>query len=434
MAIDDDLLLTPLLFSSGGNLPDPWQNGDIGTPTLAGDASYDSGTFTIHADGTDIDGSSDSFHFVYQPLDGDCHIIARIDSQSASAEDWNKVGVMIRDSLTPASAFTAVFVTGDHGLLALTRYSAGISTTPDSGPSTYTFPIWLAISRHDGNLFDLQYSTDGTNWVTITSLQITMGTTVYLGLAATSHNPGILDTATISQVIAVGDTPTDHTSLWPNTTIPSVPDSGDANSYTLGTAFRTVKPGQVTGVRFYKGSVDNIGPHVGSLWDLDTGEELAQVTFTDEVLGWNTAYYATPIPIEVGKWYVTSYTVPGGHYSGVNNYFADHGWDAYPLEAPATGEVPGGNGRFNDDRPFPFVPTYPNKTFGGSNYYADLVFEPTGPDEPWDMPKYPIDDENSVLPDGRPKYREHVTFVYGPNGLSYSISQVIPVKPNSETL
>jgi len=52
----------------------------------------------------------------------------------------------------------------------------------------------------------------------------------------------------------------------------------------------------------------------------------------------------------------------------------------------------------------------------------------------WDAPQEPVDDENTVLPDGRPKYREHTTFVYGPNGFQYSISQVIPVKPDSSTI
>jgi hypothetical protein len=57
--------------NSGGGLPSPWSNQDVGTVSASGSASESSGTFTINGAGSDIWGSSDEFHYVYQSLSGD---------------------------------------------------------------------------------------------------------------------------------------------------------------------------------------------------------------------------------------------------------------------------------------------------------------------------------------------------------------------------
>ena len=83
-------------------LPAPWTGRDIGSPALAGSASAAGGTFTVTAGGIDIWGTSDQFHFVYQPLQGDVEVIARVASLQY-ADPWSKAGVMIRETLTGAS-------------------------------------------------------------------------------------------------------------------------------------------------------------------------------------------------------------------------------------------------------------------------------------------------------------------------------------------
>ena len=77
-------------------------NRDIGSPARAGSASAPNGTFTVAGAGADIWDISDQFHFVYQPLQGDVEVIARIASLQY-ADDWSKAGVMIRETLTGRS-------------------------------------------------------------------------------------------------------------------------------------------------------------------------------------------------------------------------------------------------------------------------------------------------------------------------------------------
>src|SRR5205823_14318869 len=61
---------------------------------------------------------------------------------------------------------------------------------------------------------------------------------------------------------------------------PAPGGGGDTNSVEVGVKFRADTSGSVTGIRFYKLSV-NTGPHIGSLWT-STGTLLASATFTGE--------------------------------------------------------------------------------------------------------------------------------------------------------
>ncbi len=80
-------------------LPAPWTSADVGSPASPGSASATGGTFTVGGGGVDIWGTSDQFQFVYQPLQGDVEVIARVASLQY-ADPWSKAGVMIRETLT----------------------------------------------------------------------------------------------------------------------------------------------------------------------------------------------------------------------------------------------------------------------------------------------------------------------------------------------
>ena len=147
---------------------------------------------------------------------------------------------------------------------------------------------------------------------------------------------------------------------------PSVPSVSDPGAVELGLRFSPTGDGFVSGVRFYKGS-GNTGTHEGSLWST-TGERLAAVTFTNETsTGWQTAAFASPVPVTAGTSYVVSYTAPNGHYPGVLDAFTAQGVDATPLQVaggfgvPAAG-VYGPSGRF------------PNASYRNTAYGVDATF------------------------------------------------------------
>ena len=81
---------------------------------MAGSTSYTSATFTLDGAGADIWGLIDEFHYVYQPLNNDGEIIARVKSQ-ANTSGWAKAGVMIKESTASGSSYVMMAVTPLNG-------------------------------------------------------------------------------------------------------------------------------------------------------------------------------------------------------------------------------------------------------------------------------------------------------------------------------
>src|SRR5262249_9142068 len=127
--------------------------------------------------------------------------------------------------------------------------------------------------------------------------------------------------------------------------------------------------GFVTGVRFYKGSL-NTGTHIGNLWS-SSGTLLATATFAGETAaGWQQVNFASPVAITANTTYVVSYFAPAGRYAFDGNYFTTNGVTNGPLHALANNEDPGGNGVFN----YGSSSSFPPHTFNAANYWVDVVF------------------------------------------------------------
>jgi methionine-rich copper-binding protein CopC len=161
-------------------------------------------------------------------------------------------------------------------------------------------------------------------------------------------------------------------SIWSCSATPAVASAPDPNAVELGVKFRADVAGTITGVRFYKGSTNNTGTHVGHLWS-STGELLASATYINETAsGWQQANFDNPVPIRATTTYVASYFAPNGNYAFDRRYFATSGVDNAPLHALRDG-VDGGNGVFV------YGPGggFPTSTYNASNYWVDVVFSPS---------------------------------------------------------
>jgi len=210
-------------------MPSPWSSTDVGTPLTAGTADYSAGdqSFYLDGSGADVFGSNDQFHFVYQTLNGDGTIIARVRYQTDSSS-WAKAGVMIKQSATAGSAFVDALVSPDvspntpnvngvgcdaNGCLSplppvnpamgngvRMQYTGSKSATPSSYPTGFTEPNkWLELQRV-GNTFTSWLSADGVNWTKIGSTTLTMTGPVTIGLFDTSHNIGVASSAMFDHV------------------------------------------------------------------------------------------------------------------------------------------------------------------------------------------------------------------------------------------
>ncbi len=193
-----------------------------GYPATVGSYSYNAATdtFTVKADGADIWGNADDFHFVYKELTGDADIIAKVVS-CENTNEWAKAGVMIRDSLDEDSTHALMCVTpsGRRAFQNRPVYK-DTSLTAHSDVNQITTPIWVKLERESGipnDVITAYYSTSPTlpaenDWIRQPEDEYTgddasrnpagvvMTDPVYVGLAYTSHEADIFGEAVFSDV------------------------------------------------------------------------------------------------------------------------------------------------------------------------------------------------------------------------------------------
>lgn len=178
-------------------LPSVWSDGDIGSVGVVGSASYSNGTFAVSGAGSGtMITSADSFHFVYQPLNGDGTIVARVLTVQGSSAA--QAGIMIRETLTPGANHVYLFDYSSE-LLLTERTTTGSSSAYQYAGSA-TLPYWIKLTR-SGNVFTMYGSADGVNWVQLGASQtVNMATSVYVGLAVSNRNTTSTATATFDSV------------------------------------------------------------------------------------------------------------------------------------------------------------------------------------------------------------------------------------------
>jgi galactose oxidase len=183
----------------GISCPSGWTCGDIGNPAPAGSQSLSGGTWTLQAGGSDIFGTSDSFHFVWQSLATDGSLTARAVSLT-SPSAWEKAGAMMRATTDPGSPYYGIFDTTGNGVVVQWRSAQG-GTTAQVKVAAST-PVYLEVVRI-GTSFTAATSTNGTTWTAVPGSTVTVANlsgTLLRGLALTSHSGGNLGTATLDTV------------------------------------------------------------------------------------------------------------------------------------------------------------------------------------------------------------------------------------------
>lgn len=254
------------------SLPTPWASGDIGSPALSGSAAYSSGTFTVKGAGKDIWGTSDQFRFVYRSLSGDGQIVARVASLQKT-HAWAKAGVMMRRSLYPGSPHAFALVSAGSGVSFQQRtVGKGTSSTVASGSGAA--PVWLRIVRK-GSQFTASRSTDGATWKVMGTTTVSMPSTIYVGLAVTSHNASARTTASFSNVAFKTATTSSNSLPSVSVTSPASGQTFTAPAVVTVTASAADGDGTISKVEFYRGSTligtDTSSPYSASTGSLSAG-------------------------------------------------------------------------------------------------------------------------------------------------------------------
>jgi regulation of enolase protein 1 (concanavalin A-like superfamily) len=191
---------TTARMSGVAAVPADWHAADIGAPT-PGNSWVSGTTWTSHAGGADIWASRDQFRYLYRTYTGDADIVVRVSSLQ-NVDPATKGGIMIRESLAMTARNVSLVSTPGYGVVFQHRTTAG-GRTASIGGSRSTTPRWLKLAKR-GNTITAFESANGSAWTMIGSQSVTLPSTYFVGLAATSHDP--------TAVAAVG---AEHLSVGP---------------------------------------------------------------------------------------------------------------------------------------------------------------------------------------------------------------------------
>ena len=336
------------------NPPYPWLTQDLGPVGVTGSAAYGNGVFTVAGAGADIQSTGDVFRYVYGSASGNCTITARVPSLQ-NVNPWSKAGVMIRASLATNVANAFIGVTPGNGVTWQYRSSAGGATTYNT-TTGLSAPYWVRLVR-SGSTFTGYVSLDGVTWTQQGTATFTMASTVYVGLALTSHDAANLATATFDNVLAPGwaaSTPppapaTLTATAWDSLVVLGWPASSGASSY-------NVKRATTTGGAY--SIVSNVGTTNFTDSGLSDGANYYYVVSALNTAGESTnSVPAGATPLQLPQPGVAGISLIGGSlvFSGTNGLAgrAYSIWSSTNLAAPPARwtQVGGGsfdaNGNFN---------------------------------------------------------------------------------------
>ena len=184
------------LPSTGGSIASTQLVGwDIGSPR-AGSNTYSGSSDTITGGGGGIGGTSDSFRYAWTSLTGNGQISAQVTSLSSSTTA--RAGLMIRNTNTPNAAQVSLLLSPDGKTASLvSRATAGGSTTTTS-IIAYGYKFIKLV--RSGATYSGYISANGSSWTLVGSIQLNLGDTVSIGLAATGVSSSSMETASFISV------------------------------------------------------------------------------------------------------------------------------------------------------------------------------------------------------------------------------------------
>jgi hypothetical protein len=157
-----------------------------------------------------IGSNADSFHYVYQPLNGDGQIVVKVATQENTSSSA-AAGVMIRENTDPSSKHASMLITPSNGVFFQRRLATGGATSQTvlAGPGI-TAPYWVKLVR-SGDTFTGYRSSTGTSWSQLGSDTISMGANVLIGVAVTSSASTVSSTSTFTDLDMGPESPTGGT-------------------------------------------------------------------------------------------------------------------------------------------------------------------------------------------------------------------------------
>jgi Tol biopolymer transport system component len=167
-------------------------HGDVGAPPRPGSAAFDveRQEFTIAGGGANMWDARDECHFVWKRMTGDFLIRAEVELAGDGVEPHRKLGVMVRDSLDPDSAYVDALVHGDGATAIQFRRAKGETTEQQQAPIIGADVLQL---ERQGGTFTMRVAPRGETFASDRTVDVALGDDVYVGLFVCSHNADVIE-------------------------------------------------------------------------------------------------------------------------------------------------------------------------------------------------------------------------------------------------
>lgn len=150
-------------------------------------AGQDRGVFAVEGAGKGVrqSQSEDELALVYQTIDGDAEIMARLTSFESCMEGNAKAGVTFRQALTPDARNVTAAATFGMGLTVYVRPEPGERARQDFNLGGAPLPRWIRIVRK-GATFTSGFSPDGMTWTETVTQAPSLPKSLKVGLFVSS--------------------------------------------------------------------------------------------------------------------------------------------------------------------------------------------------------------------------------------------------------
>ena len=120
-----------------------------------------------------------------------------------AVQAWTKAGIMIRESLHPGSAHAFALVSSGKGAAFQYRAANG-GTSAQAGIIPGLAPFRLRLSRRGAQISAFARAEGATTWQPLGTITTTMGSSIYVGMAVTSHDVTRTASATFDFIAITG--------------------------------------------------------------------------------------------------------------------------------------------------------------------------------------------------------------------------------------
>ena len=190
----------------GGQLGVFDAHGDVGSPKLAGSATYNAASqeYALRAGGANVWDRRDEFHFAWTRIRGDFILQARVELLGKGVDPHRKAGLVVRASLNAESPCVDGVVHGD-GLTSLQfRRTPGAITEEIQSGITGADVIQL---ERKGAVYTFSAARFGDPYSVTRISDLVLPDDAYVGLLLCSHNPDVFEAAVFRNVRIVRPAP-----------------------------------------------------------------------------------------------------------------------------------------------------------------------------------------------------------------------------------